>query len=147
MPLLRTTPLVQLLLHMDTSSPLSPVLCCSAYFSALPTLYTPHSFCVPHPLQFSICCHLRSQVLNWIHFLFSITCIRPPLPYLEHRITLLLPTLTLNFLLSHTIPNSLTSLHNFSESATSLFHLQITAGSSQTCHHSHLATPALSQGP
>ena len=33
---------------------------------------------------------------------FSITCIRSPLPYLEHLITLLLPTFTLNFLLSHT---------------------------------------------
>ena len=28
---------------------------------------------------------------------FSITCIRSPLPYLEHLITLLLPTFTLNF--------------------------------------------------
>ena len=42
---------------------------------------------------------------------FSITCIRPPFPYLEHLITLLLPTFTLNFLLSHTLPNSLTSRH------------------------------------
>ena len=39
---------------------------------------------------------------------FSITCIRSPLPCLEHLITLLLPTFTLNFLLSHTLPNSLT---------------------------------------
>ena len=47
MPLLRTTPFVQLLLHIDTYWPLSPVLNCSAHFSALPTLYTPHWFCVP----------------------------------------------------------------------------------------------------
>ena len=34
---------------------------------------------------------------------FSITCIRSPLPYLEHFISLLLPTFTLNFLFSHTL--------------------------------------------
>ena len=51
---------------------------------------------------------------------FSITCIRSTLPYLEHLITLLLSSFTLNFLLSHTLPHSLTNLHNFSsESATS----------------------------
>ena len=51
---------------------------------------------------------------------FSITCIRSQLPYLEHLITLLLPTFTLNFLLSHILPNPLTNQHNFpSESATS----------------------------
>ena len=36
---------------IDTSLPLSPVLYCSAHFSELPTLYTPHSFCVPHPFH------------------------------------------------------------------------------------------------
>ena len=50
---------------------------------------------------------------------FSITCIRPPFPYLEHLITSLLSSYTLNFLFSHTLPNLLTSLRNFSESATS----------------------------
>ena len=35
-------------LHVDTSSHLSPILYYSAKLSALPTLYTPHSFCVPH---------------------------------------------------------------------------------------------------
>ena len=38
---------------------------------------------------------------------FSITCIRSPLPYLEHLTILLLPTFTRNFLLSHTLPKSL----------------------------------------
>ena len=43
-----------------------------------------------------------------------------PFSYLEHLITLLLPTFTLNFLLSHNLPNSLTILPNFSsESDTS----------------------------
>ena len=51
MPILRTIPLVQLFLHIDTSWPLSPVNYCSAHFSALPTHYTPHSFCVPHPFH------------------------------------------------------------------------------------------------
>ena len=60
---------------------------------------------------------------------FSIICIRPPFPYLEHPITLLLPTFTFNFLLSHTLPSSLTSLHNFScESATSAVSSANTSG-------------------
>ena len=43
-----------------------------------------------------------------------------PITIPQHLIILLLPTVTLNFLLSHTQPNSLTSQHNFSsESATS----------------------------
>ena len=43
-----------------------------------------------------------------------------PVTYLEHLITLLLPTVTLNFLLWHTLPKTLTTLHNFSsESAIS----------------------------
>ena len=54
MPLLRTTPLVQLLLLIDTSWPLSPILYYSAHFSALPTLYTPHSFCAPHPFHLTV---------------------------------------------------------------------------------------------
>ena len=44
----RTMLLVQLLLHIDTSWPLSPVFYCSAHFFSA----TPHSFCVPH--QFHI---------------------------------------------------------------------------------------------
>ena len=55
MPLLRTTPLVQLLIHIDTSSHLSPILYRSAHFPALPKLYTPHSFCVPHPFRNHTC--------------------------------------------------------------------------------------------
>ena len=60
----------------------------------------------------------QSASSNYSTLNFSLTCIRPSFPYLEHLITLLLPTFTLNNLLSHTLPNSLTSLHNFSESAT-----------------------------
>ena len=75
------------------------------------------------PFTSSIGCHLRPQVHKTIHFSngspYSITCIRSPLLYLEHLITLLLPIFTLNFLLSHTLPNSLTNLHKSSESATS----------------------------
>ena len=56
MPLLRTTPLEQLLLHRDTTWPFFPVLYCSAHFSALPTLYTLNSFCAPHP------CHIIHQL-------------------------------------------------------------------------------------
>ena len=32
-------------------APLSPVPYCSGHFSALPTLYTPDSFCIPHPFH------------------------------------------------------------------------------------------------
>ena len=108
--------------YIYTTWPLSQILYCSAHFSALPTLYT-HIHSVYHiPFTLSIICNLRTQVLKTIHSCkgspFSITFIRPPLPYLEHLITLLLPTLTLNFVFSHTISNSLTNLHS-SESATS----------------------------
>ena len=42
---------VQFLLHIDISWPLSLILYCSAHYSTLPTLYTPNSFCAPHPLH------------------------------------------------------------------------------------------------
>ena len=45
--------------------------------------------------------HLESHTFN-------------PISMTDHLITLLIPTFNLNFLLSHTLPNSLTSLHNFS---------------------------------
>ena len=46
----------------------------------------------------------KRSAIKQILLLLSITCIRHPLPYLGHLITLLLPTLTLNSLLSHTLP-------------------------------------------
>ena len=137
MPLLRTTPLVQLLLHIDSSWPLSPIHYCSGYFSALPKLYTPHSFCVPHPFL-----HPPSAAAWDPGYLkqstssnsspFSITSIRYPLPYLEQLITLLLPTFTLNFLLSHTLPNSPIYTTSPLSQPLVLYHLQITAGLSKT---------------
>ena len=36
---------------IDTAWPLFPIPYCSGHFLALPTLYTPHSFCVPHPFH------------------------------------------------------------------------------------------------
>ena len=63
MPLLRTTPLVQLLFYIDTSWSFSPILYCSAHFSALPgsipLIHSPYHI----PFTSSISCHLRSQVL------------------------------------------------------------------------------------
>ena len=56
--LLRTMPLVQLLIRIDTSWPLSPILNCYAHFSTLPTLYTPHSLCttsLSHPPLAATC--------------------------------------------------------------------------------------------
>ena len=145
MPLLRTTPLVQLLLHIDTSFPISPILYCSSQILALHKLYTPHSFCGPHLFQIfhqlplATPGTLKSTTFNGPPF--TIRCSRAPFPYLKHLITLLLSSITLNFLLSHTLPNLLTSQHNSSSSP----HLPTTAGLSQTCHHSHSATPVLSQ--
>ena len=105
MPLLRTTPLVQLLLHIDTSWPLSRILSCSAHFSALPmhALYPSFILCatpLSHSPSAATCDSRYLKQSTFSHASpFSITCSRPPLPYLEHLITLLLPTLTLNFLL------------------------------------------------
>ena len=61
-----------------------PILYCSSHFSALPTLYTPHSFCVPHPFH-----NLRyvKQSTSSNGSPFSLAFIRPPYPYLEHIIT------------------------------------------------------------
>ena len=66
-PLLRTTPLVQLLLRIDTCWPLSPILYFSANFSAcsIPLIHSVYHI----PLTTSIHCHLRPQVLKTIHFL------------------------------------------------------------------------------
>ena len=102
----RTTPLVQLLLHIDTSWPLSPILYGSEHFSALSkAIPLIHSVYHIHFIS-SISCHLQSLVLKQYTSSnvspFNITCIRPPAPNLEHLITLLLPTLTRNFLLSDT---------------------------------------------
>ena len=49
MHLLRTTPLEQLLLHIDTFSHLSTILSCSAQFSTLGTLCTHQNFIVLFP--------------------------------------------------------------------------------------------------
>ena len=52
----------------------------------------------PHPLMV---CHLVAHA-----------CIRPPFPYLEHLITLFLPAYTLNSLVTHALPSSMTSLRS-----------------------------------
>ena len=154
--LLLTTPLVQYyysFIYLDTSLHLFPILYCSAHFSAFPWLTTPHLFCIP--LSFHIL-HLLLLAADAIHSnskqftstncsSFTLTYIRPPFTFREQLVTLLLTTFTLYFLLLHSLPNSLAIQHNFSsESPLVLHHLQITAGLSQTCDHSHSAIPALS---
>ena len=122
MPLLRTTPLVQLLLRVDASWPLIPnPLLLKTLFSAPQALYPSFILCttsLSHPPSSATCDpRYLNQSTSSNGSPFSITYIRSPLPYLEHLITLLLPTFTFNFLLPHTLPNS---LNNFSfESATS----------------------------
>ena len=72
MPLLLTTPLVQLLLHIDTSWSLSPILYCSAH-CALQHLCTPRSISLIHFVYHipftSFTCHFRPQVLSRTEFL------------------------------------------------------------------------------
>ena len=89
MPLLRTTPLVQLLLHIDTSPHLSPILYYSAHFSALPTLYTPRSFCVHTISQppSAATCDPRSlkQSTSSNGSPFSLARNRPPFSYAFYK--------------------------------------------------------------
>ena len=91
----------------------------STLFSIPHALYKPFILCttyISHPPSAPT---YDRRYLNWSHHV-SHAFIRPLFPYLEHLITLLLPTFNLNFLLLHTLPNSLTSLPNFSsELATS----------------------------
>ena len=98
-PLIRTTALVQLLIHIDTSSHLSIILYCSA----VPTLYIPHSLCTislsqpPSAVTCNAWCLKQFTSSNGSPF--SLICIWLPFPCLEHLIILLLPTYTPNFLL------------------------------------------------
>ena len=82
----------------------------STLFSDLHALYP--SLCTTsfsHPPSAATCYpRYLKQSTSSNGSLYSIICIRPLFPYLEHLITLLLPTFTLNFLLSHTLPNSFT---------------------------------------
>ena len=97
------------------SWPLSSILYCSAHFSALPMLYTTHSFCVLHP--FHILHQLPLGIPGTSLNPLPLTVRRLESRAFDPHFTL---TFNLNFLLLHTLPNSLTSLHNFSyESATS----------------------------
>ena len=74
--LLRTKPLVQLLLHLDTSSPLSQILYAEHTFQrspcSIPLILSVHHI----PFTLSIRCHLQARVLKTIHFLslFAIYC-------------------------------------------------------------------------
>ena len=54
-----TTPLIQFLPHIVTSSHFDSVRSVSTHTSVLFSPYTPHSFPVPHPFQFLIPCQLR----------------------------------------------------------------------------------------
>ena len=87
------------LLRTSSLLPIS-IIYCSAHFSALPMLYTPHSFCVPHPF------HMLHQFIHPFHSFDPHFHVKST----EHLIALLLPTFTFNFPLSHTPPSSLTSL-------------------------------------
>ena len=154
MPLLRTMPLVYNYSFIQTQHFFSFIpnpLLLRTLFSTAQALYSwfiPCTTWLSHPPTAATCDHrYLSQFTSSNGSPLSITCIRPPFPYLERLITFLLTALTLNYLLSHTPPNSLTSLNNFSSESTTivLYHQQITAGLSQTCDHSHSAAPALFQ--
>ena len=106
LPLLRSMSLVQLVLHVDTSWPLSTILYCSAHFAPSFLLCTTT---LSHPTS-AATCYPRYLKLSTSSLSFRITCIWPLFPYLQQLITFLLPTFTLNFFLSHSLPNSLTSV-------------------------------------
>ena len=77
-----------------------------------------HAISLSHPP----CCRLRHQIRKTIYphasnsSPFNLILIRRIFTYLKHLIILFLPIFTLTFLLSHTLPNSLTSLRNFPSS-------------------------------
>ena len=132
MPLLRTMQFLQLLLNGPSYryflACIHIPLLLSTFFSAPHSLYPSFILCtisLSHPPSAETCDPRDLKQSTYSSGSpFSITSIRPPFPYLEHLKTLHLPRVTLNFLLSHTLPNSLTSLHNFSsESATSAVQL------------------------
>ena len=60
------------------------------------------TFCVPHAFHNLHQLPLRTRYLKQSTYSngspFSLACIRIPFPYLEHLVTLLLPTFTLNFI-------------------------------------------------
>ena len=132
MPQLRTMPLVQLLLHIDsdTSCPYPQSSIAQHTFQRSPSFISLNHSVQHIPFTSSISCHLRSQVLKQSTSSngspFCITCIRPPLPYVNHLITLLLPTLTVNFLLSHTLPTHSPVYTTSPSQPLMLYHLQIT---------------------
>ena len=102
MALLHTTPLVQLLLHIDTSRPLSPILYFSEhFFRALQAQYPSFILCttsLSHPQPAATCDpRYLKQSTSSNGSPFSITCIRSPLPYLEHLIILLKDMRNINF--------------------------------------------------
>ena len=79
---------------------------------------------------------------------FSLISILPAFTYLEHLITLLLPSFTCNFLILHTLNHSVYTSSPLSQPLE--YHLQITAGLSHTCHHSAAgvaASPSAQHSP
>ena len=118
MPLLRTMQLVQLLHHIDyiSSLHLSRIPYFSAHFSALPTLYTPRTFCVPDPFQILHPLPLGTQVIKTIHFINGPAFNRSThiyIPGAPHNFTL--THIHLSIFHFHSLPHSShTSQHNSS---------------------------------
>ena len=87
-------------LLLTTSFHLSPILYCSEHFSALKTLYTLNSFCVPHPLMwhlaFWVPCDPRylKQFTSFNWSPYSFTYIQPLFTYLEQYHNFPLPIFT-----------------------------------------------------
>ena len=134
MPLLQTTSSIQLFFHIHFFT-FVPIFHCSAHFSAPPSC-TPLIHSYTTSLSQPPSATYLKQSLSSNGSLFSIACNRPKFPYLEHLITLLLPTFTLNFLLSHTVQtHSLVYTNSPLNHQLVLYHQQITANFSQTCVH------------
>ena len=106
-------------------------------------------------MSLPLCPRWRNKIYLFI-YLFSLKCNRSPFPFLEHLITLLLPTFGKSALSTHFI-RILYQTHSPVYTTAPLnqplvlYHLKITVGLSQTCHlytqqfqpfpHAHLHSP------
>ena len=133
MPLLRTTPLVQLVLHIHFLAFIPSPLLLSILLSTPHTQYPSFILCtttLSHPPSAATWDprYFKQSTSSNVS-LFSIVCIRSPLPYLEHLITSLLP-IELSTFFFRILCQTHSPVYTTSPPSQPLvrYHLQITAG-------------------
>ena len=139
MSLLRTTSLFQLLIHLDSRLAFIPNPLLHHTVSTFPTLYTPHLFCVPHPLHILHLLPLTAPLTK--NNKLPITA---HLLVRMHSTNIYIPQATDNFInntslstfFSHTLPTHSPVYTSPLSQPLVLYHLKITAGVSETSHHS-----------